>query len=38
MNLMIPKKLLIIFNDNELNNVLTEYFDYMNHKGSNNEN
>ena len=32
MNLMIPKKLLIIFNDNELNNVLTEYFDYLKSK------
>ena len=29
---MIPKKLLIIFNDNELNNVLTEYFDYLKSK------
>ena len=32
MNLMIPKKLLIIFNDNELNNVLTEYFHYLKSK------
>ena len=32
MNLMIPKKLIIIFNDNELNNVLTEYFDYLKSK------
>ena len=32
MNLVIPKKLLIIFNDNELNNVLTEYFDYLKSK------
>tara|TARA_B100000212_G_scaffold272419_1_gene211827 strand:+ start:594 stop:1541 length:948 start_codon:yes stop_codon:yes gene_type:complete len=32
MNLMIPKKLFIIFNDNELNNVLTEYFDYLKSK------
>ena len=32
MNLMVPKKLLIIFNDNELNNVLTEYFDYLKSK------
>ena len=32
MNLMIPKKLLSIFNDNELNNVLTEYFDYLKSK------
>ena len=29
---MIPKKLLSIFNDNELNNVLTEYFDYLKSK------
>ncbi len=29
---MIPKKLIIIFNDNELNNVLTEYFDYLKSK------
>ena len=29
---MIPKKLLIIFNDNKLNNVLTEYFDYLKSK------
>ena len=29
---MIPKKLLIIFNDNELNNVLTEYFHYLKSK------
>ena len=29
---MIPKKLFIIFNDNELNNVLTEYFDYLKSK------
>ena len=32
MNLMIPKKLLVIFNDNELNNVLSEYFDYLKSK------
>lgn len=32
MNLMIPKKLLSIFNDNELNNVLTEYFHYLKSK------
>ena len=29
---MIPKKLIIIFNDNELNNVLTEYFHYLKSK------
>ena len=32
MNLMIPKKLLVIFNNNELNDVLTKYFYYLKSK------
>ena len=32
MNLMIPKKLLIIFNDGELNKILSKYFDYLESK------
>ncbi len=32
MNLAIPKKLLIIFNDGELNKILSKYFDYLESK------
>ena len=32
MNLMIPKKLLIIFSDGELNKILSKYFDYLESK------
>ena len=32
MNLMIPKNLLIIFNDGELNKILAKYFDYLESK------
>ena len=32
MNLMIPKKLLIIFNDGELNKILSKYLDYLESK------
>jgi len=32
MNLMIPKKLIIIFSDGELNKILSKYFDYLESK------